>query len=116
MSAPHKCEEREDAHSSFPFKTIGRIISVYYDFPVKKMIDFPLGTGTLIHPRVVITCGHNIYSKDLKALADHVYFQPETHATKPGPLIRVEYFAVHRELMHQYFPGSQRYDIAFLIL
>jgi hypothetical protein len=45
-----------------------------------------------------------------------VYFQPETHATKPGPLIKVEYFAVHRELMHEYFPGNQRYDIAFLVL
>ena len=52
----------------------------------------------------------------MKALADHVYFQLETDSKNPGPLIRVKYFAIHREFMNEYFPSSQNYDLAFLIL
>lgn len=112
----HQSEERVNEHEQFPFNLISRVISVFYDLPVKELNDFPYGTGTFIHPRVVITSAHNIYSKSLKALADHVYVQLEKSETTSKHMMSVKYLAIHREFMNENSPDNQQYDLAFLIL
>ncbi|HCU07166.1 MAG TPA: hypothetical protein DIC42_06295 [Holosporales bacterium] len=96
----------------WPFNLIGKLeLSFEYD-------SIAIGTGTLVGPRHVLTCGHNIYDKNKGGMVKSIRFHPaRTPDSSPFGFYEVAAFFVEPGFLDRTKGNNYKnYDLALLVL